>query len=291
VPRVVVQRWGQGPEHHAVNWIGHHVSLGSSGAARGADDRTLVANFGDSPTVAQSILFMDVRGDPYGSNKTLNAASQAKSLHVLPFIASVQRGAEVLRVLSDDPAHAKSKPRDFSCFLTQLTFPAAAEVWVDDARAELKEKTTAVPAGANLFLRVGDAVMGVRFLITSTGTEKAPTEIVVDGPKLPARRISVVHSRELPTQRGTVAVYIRVADQLDERGFTAFRAEFRGTEAHGSINGDLVDAEVKAKSGRLRVVADVVKGERRVVEGGEPDALLSVNGVDVGAEILKQFRE
>jgi hypothetical protein len=289
VPRLVVQRWGQGPEHHAINWIGHHVSVGSSGATRGADERTFVANFGDSPTIAQSILFMDVRGDPYGTNKTLNAASQAKALHVLPFIAAVQRGAEVLQVLSDDPAHAKSKPRDFSCFLTHLTFPAAAELWIDDARSNLAEKTTAVPAGANLFIRLGDAVMGVRFLVAKTGAETAPIEIVVDGPKTPARRITIVHSRGLPTERGTVAVYVRVADQLDERGFAAFRTEFRGTKAQGSMQGDVIDAEVTSQSGPLHVIADVVKGERRVLEGAEPDALLSVNGVDVGAEILRQF--
>ena len=40
VPRVVVQRWGDRPEHLAVNWIGRHVSLASSGASRSRDARS-----------------------------------------------------------------------------------------------------------------------------------------------------------------------------------------------------------------------------------------------------------
>jgi hypothetical protein len=290
VPRTIVQRWGQGPEHHAVNWIGHHVSLGSSGATRGADERTLVANFGDSPSIAQSVLFMDARGDPYGSNKTLNAASQAKALHLTPFIATVQHGPEVLQVLSDDPAHAKSKPRDFSCFLTHLTFPATAEVWIDNARCDFAEKTTPVPTGANVFIRIGDAVMGVRFLLATTAGESSPIEIAVDDPKGPARRITVVHARGIPSGRGTVAAYFRVAEKLDPRGFASFRDEFRETKALSSIHGDTIDAEVNSKFGPLHVVTDIVKAERRVLEGGERDALLSINGVDLGAEILSQFR-
>lgn len=291
VPRLVVQRWGQGPEHHAINWVGRHISIGSSGATRGADERTLVANFGDSPAVAQAILFMDIRGDPYGTKKTLNAASQAKALHVTPFIATVQRGPEVLQILSIDPAHLKSKPRDFSCFLTHLTFPANAEVWIDEARYDLTKPTTSVPPRANVFIRVGDAVMAVRFLLAVTGAESSSMEIVVDNPKAPARRITVVHSRELPTSRGTVAVFLRAAEGLDDKSFAAFRDTFRNAKAEATLAGDVVEARVAGEVSPLHIVADVVKGERRILEGGEPDALLSVNGVDVGAEILKQFRE
>jgi hypothetical protein len=48
------------------------------------------------------------------------------------------------------------------------------------------------------------------------------------------------------------------------------------------LAGDVIAAEVAGVQGPMRIEADVAKGERRVATGGEPAALLSVNGREVG---------
>ncbi len=294
LPRLVTQRWGEGPEHQAVNWIGREVSLASSGASHGSDERTLVANLGTSPAVPQLTLFMDGRGDPFGTKKTANAAAQAKALHLTPFIATVQRGAEVLQVLSDEPMAPKTKrkPGDLACFLAQLTVPAAAEVWIDDARviAGSPEKPTLIPRNAVVSIRLGGGAIAVRFLVATT-TDGAPARIeyVVDDPKSAARRITVVHSASEPTGRGTVAVWVRATEGLDDAGFAAWRKRFAGAHADATLQGDNVTLEVAGEHGPIRLEADIVKGVRRTLAGGEPSSLLSVNGRDVGQEILGAF--
>ena len=133
VPRTVVQQWGERPEQRAVNWLGRSVSLASSGATRSRDERTLVANLGDSPKLPRVALFMEGRGDRYGLKKLVGG----KAPHLTPLIATVQRGAEVLQVLSDDPlaTDARNKPGDLKYFATHLLVPAAAKVWFGEERA------------------------------------------------------------------------------------------------------------------------------------------------------------
>lgn len=290
LPRLVAQRWGAEPGQRAVQWVGRHVSLASSGASHGADERTLVANLGDSPAVPQLVLFMDGRGDPFGTKKIANAANQAKALHLTPFIAAVQRGPEVLQLLSDEPLGKKSKrkPGELACFLTQLTLPATAEVWIGDALAQpgSPEQPVAVPAGAPVYVKLGDAAIGVRFLLTTaTAGGVAPVQFIEDQAGGPARRLTVVHEAREPHGRGTVAVYLRAAEGLDAAGFAAFRKTFAAVP----VQVQFADNVAHLAAGALRIEADVVKGERRKLEGGEPEALLSVNGRDLGREILKGY--
>ena len=293
IPRTVVERWGPGPEHLAVNWIGRRVSVASSGASHGSDERTLVANLGDSPAVPQLTLFMDGRGDPFGAKKTMNAASQAKALHLTPFIATVQRGAEVLQLLSDEPVgpKAKHKPGELSCFLTHLTLPAKAEVWIGDARAQpgSPEKPTIVPAGAAVFVRMGDAVVAVRFLAASFAGATVPVEFIEDEAGGVARRLTIVHSATEPAGRGTVIAWLRAGEGLDDASFAAWRKVFSSARADVKQTDDVVIIDIAGERGAMHIDADVVRAERRTLSGGEPDALLSVNGRDVGREVMAEF--
>ena len=293
LPRIVVQRWGDGPEHQAVNWVGRAAGIASSGASHGSDERTLVADLGDAPSVPQLTLFMDGRGDPFGTKKTANAAAQAKALHLTPFIATVQRGPEVVQVLSDEPLGAKSKhkPGELACFLTHLTIPTAAEIWLGERRLDQDAGVhAAVPIGAPIYVRFGSGAIAVRFLAAiAVDGKPASIELVTDDPAGPARRITVTHAAGEPAGRGTVVVYLRATDGLDDAAFAAFRATFQRTAATASVAGAIVTAEVAGQKGPMKIEADFVTGERRVLQGGEPDALLSVNGNDVGRSILAQF--
>lgn len=294
VPRTVVQRWGDRPEHVAVNWIGRGVSLASSGASRSRDERTLVANLGASPAVPQVTLFMDGRGDPFGAKKVANAAGQAKALHLTPFITTVQRGAEVLQVLSDEPLRAgtRYKAGELSCFLSHLTLPAQAEIWVGDGRVEpgTAEKPAAVPAGAAVYLKMGDAVIGMRVLLaTTTAGGAAPVQLIEDARGGVARRLTVVHATSEPRGRATLAVWLRAAEGLDDAAFAAWRKNFAAAKAQAKMVGGVISVETAGMSGAMRIAAEVAVGERRVVAGGEPTALLSVNGRDVGREVMAEF--
>ena len=53
-------------------------------------------------------------------------------------------------------------------------------------------------------------------------------------------------------------------------------------------SGDVVTVDVVGERGALHLEADVVRDERRALTGGEPDALLSVNGRDVGREVMAE---
>lgn len=294
VPRTVVQRWGERPEHLAVNWIGRHVSLASAGASRSRDERTLVANLGETPTVPQMTLFMDGRGDPFGAKKVANAAGQAKALHLTPLVATVQRGAEVLQVLSDDPMRAgtRYKAGELACFLSHLTLPAQAEIWVGDRRVQpgTPEKPALVSPGEAVFVRMGDAVIGVRVLLaTTTDGKVAPVQLIEDARGGVARRLTVVHAGDEPRGRGTLAVWLRAAEGLDETAFAEWRKNFAAANARVKERGGVLDAEVAGAGGAMRIEVEVATGERRRAEGGEPSALLSVNGRDVGREVMAEF--
>jgi hypothetical protein len=290
VPRTVVQRWGDRPEQLAVNWIGRHVSLASSGASHSRDERTLVANLGDSPAVPQLMLLMDGRGDPYGTKKTVGG----KALHLTPLVATVQRGPEVLQVLSDNPLApgTRAKPGELSCFLTHFTVPAVAQLWIGDTRTEpgSPANPVLVPPDAAVFVRLGDAVIGLRVLLATTiGGGRAPVQWIEDDKGGVARRLTVVHATTAPQGRGTLAVWLRAADGLDEAGFAAWRKKFSAAPATARLAGDLLVAEAAGDQGPLRIAADVAKGERRVLAGGEAPALLSINGRDVGREVMQEF--
>ncbi len=293
IPRTVVQRCGPLPEDIAVNWIGRRVSLGSAGRERGGDDRMLAANLGDSPAIPQLSLFMDGRGDPFGTKKTKNAAGQAKALHLVPFTATVQRGPEVLQVLSLEPLApgSRHKPGELSCFQTHLAFPAGAEVWLGDqpAKPGSPRHPAAVPAGAPIYIKLGDAAIAMRILYSDTTAKQTPAPVyyIRDSLKAAASRITLVHDAREPKGRATVAVWLRAAEGLDEEGFAAFRRQFASARATAARDGTGFRAEAAGLAGPLRIAADVVAKKRLVLEGGEPrPALLSVNGREVGREIF-----
>lgn len=294
LPRTVVQRWGEKPEQRAVHWMGRRVSLASSGASRSSDERTLVANLGDSPAVPQLTLFMDGRGDPFGTKKIANAAGQAKSLHLTPFIATVQRGPELLQLLSSEPLApgTRYKPGELACFLTHLTIPREAEVWVGDTLTApgTPERPVVIPQGRAIFIRLGDAALAVKVLL-GTATDGSPASIqwIEDSPRSPARRLTVTHSAKEPAGRGTIAVWMKAGEGMDSTQFAEWRKTLAAAPHEVRVEKTLVSLSVSVATEPLRLSADLAKGERREISGGEPDALLSVNGRDYGQEIWREL--
>jgi hypothetical protein len=290
IPRTIVQRWGELPPQRAVAWIGRNVSLASSGASRGTDERTLVANLGATPAVTQVNLFMDGRGDPFGSVKTANAAGQAKALHPMPFIATVQREADVLQLLSllpGDPG-TRTKAGELSCLLSHLTLPSSAEVWNGETRMT---RDAALAADQPLFIRLGAGTLAVRVLgARATDGTPASVALITDSPRNPARRITITHAAQSPRGRGTLAIWFQAADGLDEAGFATFRREFTARKFAVRNEGATLHLTAAGRQGELRLSANPERQTREVLAGGEPDALLSVNGIDHGQALLAAWR-
>lgn len=291
VPRTVVQRWGDESGQMAVHYVGRFVSLATSGRSRSSDERTLVCNLGDTPETPQLVLFMDDRGDPFGTKKVSNAANQAKALHMTPFIAAVQRGASALQLLSDDPTldSNRKKGSAASCFLAHLTVPTQAEVWSGEKLLSpgAPKKPCVLDSKRALFIRLGRGLVAVRILAAEApGGEAAPIEFVSDSPKFPANRITFRLADGKPQGRGTVALWVKVWDIEDEAHFAAARKEFEESALVVSLRGDI--ARLEADGMKLEV--DVRAQKRQLLFGGEAPALLSVNGKDLGRDLLSSIR-
>jgi len=294
VPRMVYQRWGPGPGETAAQFLGHRFSIGSAGAGYGPIDKCLTVNLG-GPETPMVTFVVDARGDAYGVKRFGLADGHQKALHQTPFLTSVQRGPEALMLAAAIPEgrHFHRSAPNPTCWLSHLVLPDTVDVWIGDARVDIGDgpKQVAVPAGGPVFLRLGDVAVGVRFaLALDTAGGAAPVALVRDeeGMAHGAMRLTCTHSDRAPDGRGIVALWVRGAEDLDEAGFAAFREGFSGP-VEATVNGDVVEVSVAGLADRMRLVADVGKQARMAVEGAGPDAtdaLLVVNGRDVGREIM-----
>ncbi|NIJ65002.1 hypothetical protein FHR20_001933 [Sphingomonas leidyi] len=292
VPRIVVQKWGAEPERVAIQYIGRSFSLGSAGAGRGGDDRMLVGNIGDTPDFAQMILFMDGRGDPFGRNKQAERQGAMKALHLVPFLATVQRGPEILQLLAAGPGVRMNNGDGLERLLTQFTIPSQAEIWVDDKRVQAgtPKVPMRIPAGALISVRWKDAVIGVRILLATAATPAggdAAIELVRERPGDPASRLTIVHAARAPTGPGLAALWLRGAEGIDTQAFARWRKAFAGADARAEQQDGIVRLDVAGTQGRMRIEAAPALGKRILAEGGEPaPKLLSVNGREIGYPIL-----
>ncbi len=293
-PRFVRQRWGIQPWEMAAHHVGRNFSLGSSAATYWNMDKTLVLNLpGDIDTPVAS-FHMDARNDPYGKSRIPEGTSgHKKSLHLNPFLASVQRGPEVLLVASADP----EKPKHFmhheemAGLFSHLFFPTNASVWetASDAPLPLTGRRE-LNGDRPIFLRSGDVAAGIRFVVRAAPDGKpAPLALLADGEKFGAARLTVEHATSKPLARGVIGIWARAAEGLDDDGFDRFRATFASARPDVRRDGDRLDVRVPGLGAPLRVAVDLANEERLAIEGAETGAegmLLAIDGRDVGRELV-----
>ncbi len=295
LPRTVLRRWGGGSGESAVTYIGKTVAIGSAGACYGPVDKVLTVDLGGGPMMPMVNFVMDGRGDPYGKNKRLTGGGHSKAFHLRPFIASVQKGPEVLLLASADTenaSHFRYVPRP-TCLLSHLVLPGGGELWIANRRVRLDQAgdAMAVFAGQAVFLRQGKAALAIRVpLALDTAGNPAPMSIVADGGKYGAMRLTITHSPDAPRGRGTVAIWVRAAEGIDnDKDFAAFRRSFSALGA-GTLVEDRAEVVAPGEKTQLRIVADVRSEKRIAVEGGEnwpKDCVLSVDGRDIGRKLLE----
>ena len=115
--------------------------------------------------------------------------------------------------------------------------------------------------------------------------------LAADGLKVRAVRLSAMLSVSAPTIGAVAAVWVRVAEQLDDAGFERFRHAFTEGASSVTFTGDRADIAVPGLTGHLRLVADLARRERVAREGAEAgadDCMLKVDGREIGRPILEK---
>lgn len=290
-PRFVFQRWGEKPWECSAHYVGRHCTLGSAGAGYNAQDKTLTVNLPLGPQAPVVNFAMDERGDPYGQAKVLTGGGHMKLTHLVPFMTSVQNGSSALLLACQNP---QKKPSAFAkSIVSNIVFPSAAEVWLTDGPVKFAEGATKheLLAGCTVFLRVGDVAVAMRYVLAlDTGGKPAPVALVRDGGKVPAMRFAAIHSVEASNERAVVAVWIRVAEGLNDEAFKKFRQKCAKAKTPVKMNGDVVEISAPSENGKLRLVADLKQEKRLKREGSgvkNEQGIFSVNDTDLGAELLK----
>lgn len=293
-PRFVRQRWGLQAYESAAHFVGRNFSLGSAGATYWNMDKPLVLNLPGDLKTPMASFHMDARNDPYGQSKIPEGTSgHKKSLHLNPFLASVQSGPEVLLIAVADPSkklHFMHHDQPVGLF-SHFFFPTNASVWRATSSEPIPLTGRREFNGESpLFLRSGDVAAGIRFVIRQGSDGKpAPVAMIADGLKFGAARFTVEHATAPPSGPGVVGIWIRAQEGLDDTAFAKFRSSFCSAKADVTHAGDQWDVRAQGLKKPLRVAIDATSEQRIAIEGAEPGAetaLLSVDGRDIGRELV-----
>jgi hypothetical protein len=263
--------------------VGRNFCLGSAGAAYNSDDKMLTLQFpGDANTVMGNLV-VDGRGDPYGQQKEPDGNGHPKALHVIPFIASVQDGAEVLFAASFDPEQKinQRKPSPTRQLSTHLVLPAEAEVWSGGTRANpAPGAPVELAAERPIFIRVRDVVAAVQVLAATDCTgQPVVARYWTDGTAWHAARITWQQCPGPAAGEAHVVFRLRVAEGLADGDFARLRASFGREPFRVSVKEGRLDAAV-ARDGQpsLTIRADLKTGNRQVSPSGAGSGIITVNG-------------
>ncbi|MCX7010373.1 MAG: hypothetical protein NTY53_24560, partial [Kiritimatiellaeota bacterium] len=260
-------------------------------------DKTLVVLFGGGAKLPGGAYLMGARLDPYGQNKFPVGGGHNKAYHVQPFTLSVQHGPEALLLTTatadgPKPAAFKRCGTNLVCWLSHFTFPAEAQVFVgaSGAAVEVKDKLRLPTPDTPVFLKYGNAAAALRFVAaTKPDGAAAPVELVNDGAKWKTMRLTAVHAEQKPQGRVSCALWTRVAENLDDAKFAAFRSAFAAAKPTVKRDSATLDVKVPGLSGALHLKADLKTEKPLALEGaarGPENYVLAVNGRELGTPLL-----
>ncbi|MDB5813652.1 MAG: hypothetical protein JWN23_769 [Rhodocyclales bacterium] len=159
---------------------------------------------------------------------------------------------------------------------------------------EYKAEQVSVPVGATLTLRRQDVAVALR-LVNAWDVQgrSVPFVLYNDGPQYHAMRLTAQHAESSVAGRGSIAVWAHAEEGIvSDTDFEAFRRKAAAVNASAKIDGDQIDVNARGITGSSHIVADVAKGRRILREGMKSvpvDAVMWVNGKDVGREILRGY--
>ncbi|MFI5336044.1 MAG: hypothetical protein ACHQ5A_04630 [Opitutales bacterium] len=291
--RVVARHYGAKPAELAVHYVGRHFTLGSAGEAYGAQDRMFALTFDGGPRQPIANFSFDYRDDHYGQDRIRTSGGHSKLTHLVPFVASVQRAAEVLFAGSVDPQTTpnpagRNQPMAYAGVWATLVLPREVEVWQGGHPVATGAEVPLQPAEP-VFLRAGDVAAAVRFVLVRDDHGRSPgVSLIRDGDGLGAQRLSAVLAPGKPGQPVLAALWVRAAEGLDDKTFAAFCTAFArdNAGAQGAEQEGVLTLAVTGAMGPLKIEADLRTRRVLHLEGGDPamaQGILNVNGKDYGS--------
>lgn len=293
-PRTVRQKWGTGRTHARTHVLFPDVTLSSSGACYGSMDLPLTVNLPGGPNSLRCYFIPDGRRDPYGK-KLIPAGPHEKTLHLTPFFAAAQRGVDALAVVvyreGDVPDGAPSLESHF-------VMPADVDgFWIGDKSVAPGEGLAAHPLqpGDALFLRKGSAAVGIRVPWSrSFEGGPAPAALVLDGNPYGAARLTVAHHSfwgvEGDAERPGAALWVRIGSGVvGDEAFAQWRRDFITADAKGSSDDGVIQVHVAGRDGPVALSAAPPFQGCLTVEPAHTKAVLELDGVDLGREILRDI--
>lgn len=170
LPRMIGTRWGEAAHARHWHYLAADFSLASSEANyHNMDTAPLAVNLGEGAEAPVITYTLDGRSDYYGLTRYMESGSgHLKSLHLRPFLASVQRGPEVLFLAQGGLENAFHHTLE-----STLILPADARYWLDGRPLPVFTQRSAwqvEPAanGSTTRVRVEAAQPRARVLLTDT---------------------------------------------------------------------------------------------------------------------------
>jgi hypothetical protein len=296
-PRTVVAMWGEEPEKVRVQWTGRNVSLGTAGANYWNMDIPLAVDFASEKRIPRVYFIADGRRDPYGrKNIPEGSGPHRKTLHLRPFWAGAQRGRDALGLVVYRPGDI---PPETPTLESHIVFPSDVdEVLVNETRVPVTGDASPfvreLAPGDAVFVRLGSGACAVRVpWARDVRGGGAVAAIVRDGAAgVRAFRMTVAHhdawglnKPEAPAPGA--AFWVRVVDDVaDPAAFAAFRAGFREVACAVKADAGRVDVGVRGLEGLVAVAASApfLVPEKLVPQ--QREAVLAIDGRDIGREIL-----
>lgn len=309
-PRLARQSWGIDRAQSRTHYLLRDVTLSTAGSGYGAMDMPLTVDLPGDRKSVRCYFIPDARGDPYGKKK-IPAGAHQKARHLKPFWRAAQRKTDALGLVV---YRSRDLPGEYETLESHFVMPREVdEIWIGERRVEFGKGEAAVhPVGQNeaVALRKGTAAVGVRVPWGRDLADKAASVALVDdGNRYGAVRLTVSHgnakgdadagdagpARSAPDVPAGAAFWVRVGGGLgvlggrgdDNDTFDLWRREFARARPRVGVRGDEVHVTVPGSGGPVSVGAC---GSSPTGGGATPapsEAVLELDGEDVGRRILK----
>jgi hypothetical protein len=229
-------------------------------------------------------------------------APDNKSDTAQPFIASVQKGAEVIFLAASNGKNLSTgQYNSYNVDLAStLIFPSTAKVWIGSTSTSPQTFTAgqsvSLTPGTTIFIQTVNAgqsdslVTGLRFLLTTDMSGNPVTganfNIVNDGPSGNAMRITCEHSPTAPTSGyGTFAFWSRTAYCANSTSFNTFRTSLTSATPVVTVSGGTVSISATSVAGTtLALNCNPSTRTTTSITGGDVEAAASpvfmVNNVE-----------
>jgi hypothetical protein len=291
LPREVVSTWDDNPSHARYVWMDRAVALGCTSGDYSPHDKLFNATFAGSPDLPQITLEPDVFDAPYGLVMNPDRSGHMKPTHLPLHVACVEHAGVALITLDLDPSAVTAKAHGFA---TNLVLPSDADIAVN-GQPQAIATPGAVPLVPNSVVSatVGGATVGIRLLHVDDLPEQRPEfTLAADANGLAHHAVRLKLAHLLPGQQ-TKSQHLRVAFLL------MARQDVSPHEVVRAMQGAQITSEAKDATWSVKVVGagfscEVARSveDRTVIirqwVNGEsiPPSLLSVNGKDVGSNLL-----